>query len=99
MQEQVERNGDALRQSPQNITEATCLLVWSPANRRRTMSEKLNRREVLIGAAAFVGAAAALPVTAVEEERRQWSNTARIALKLLQASDEPEIEFRVVRMR
>jgi hypothetical protein len=62
------------------------------------MSEKLNRREVLIGAGAFVGAAA-LPVTAVEEERRQWSNTARIALKLLQASDEPEIEFRVVRMR
>jgi hypothetical protein len=63
------------------------------------MTEKLNRREVLIGAAAFVGAAAALPVTAVEEERRQWSNTARIALKLQQASDEPEIEFRVVRMR
>ena len=57
-------------------------------------------REFLIGAAAFVGAAAALPVTAAEEERPQWSsNTARIAQKLPKASDGPEIDFRVVRMR
>jgi hypothetical protein len=49
----------------------------------------------LIGAVAFVGAAAVLPATAAEEERRQWSsNRARVALELRQASDEPEIGFR-----
>ena len=64
-------------------------------NRTRTMSDKLKRCEVLIGAVAFVGAAAVLPATAAEEERRHWStNSARIALELRQASDEPEIGFR-----
>ena len=63
--------------------------------RTKTMSEKLKRCEVLIGAVAFVGAAAVLPVTAAEEERHQWSsNKARIALELRQLSDEPEIGFR-----
>jgi hypothetical protein len=59
------------------------------------MSEQLKRCEVLIGAVAFFGAAAVLPVTAAEEERCQWSsNKARVALELRRAADEPEIGFR-----